>query len=38
VDPPTQARISACTDTATLETWIDRAVTATILRDVFSED
>ena len=38
VDPSTQTRITACTDTATLESWIDRAVTATTLRDVFTED
>jgi hypothetical protein len=28
-------KITACTDASTLETWLDRAVTATTMADVF---
>lgn len=37
VDAITEARVTACTDTAVLEAWIDRAVTATSLHDVFCD-
>ena len=35
VDEPSRGRILSCQDLATLQTWTDRAVTATALADVF---
>jgi hypothetical protein len=37
VDEATRARVTACTDTAVLDRWFDRALTATSLDEVFAD-
>lgn len=37
VGPTARDRILACSDTATLDVWFDRAITATTVDDVFAE-
>ena len=37
VDDTARARLTACADTARLELWIDRAVTATSMEEVFAD-
>jgi hypothetical protein len=37
LDAAAEARITACTDIDALDRWLDRAVTAVTLRDVFDE-
>jgi hypothetical protein len=37
VPTPIRDRVTACTDTARLETWFDRALTAAALDEVFAE-
>jgi hypothetical protein len=37
VDEPTERRVRACSDLATLERWLTRAVTVATLGDVFAD-
>lgn len=37
VDVPSRQRIMSCTDVATLDQWLDRALNATRLSDVFGD-